>query len=157
MTAERTIWITNAVLAGIDVEAARKHPLETGGLLMGYHCSDGSVVVTDLIGPGPNADHQPMEFEPDYAHTSAEIDRLWQRGDYTVYVGEWHTHPNNVALPSQQDVGVLRKIRSEPESCCPKPVMLIRGGWQTCVWRLLDRVEQMEIKPYDRPNQGDQK
>lgn len=40
-------------------------PWETGGMLMGYVADNGDYVVTQLIGPGPNAKHSRYRFLPD--------------------------------------------------------------------------------------------
>ena len=74
-------------------EARRCLPNETGGAFMGYWSDPNTVVITDVIGPGPNAKHTRYSFHPDVEYHAAEIDRIYsQSGRINTYLGDWHTH-----------------------------------------------------------------
>lgn len=76
-------WITSGLVAEMHNEADSKLPLESGGLLMGYWADRDSVVITDLIEPGPRTRHETRSFAPDYdfqERRAAEICRYRRCG-----------------------------------------------------------------------------
>ena len=108
--------------------ARRRYPRETGGILMGRWLSGGRALVTAVIGPGPKAQHGRTSFEPDQNWQEREVARLYKRsGRIWNYLGDWHTHPDGSATPSDQDVAVARGIARASRARCPAPVMLIAG------------------------------
>lgn len=123
------IELARGVLALCRAEADRCYPLETGGVLMGFwrrHLA----VVTQVIGPGPNARHERWSFEPDQEWQLGAIAAHYARsGRRETYLGDWHTHPDarNGNL-SRMDRGVLRKVISTPSARAPTPVMMILYG-----------------------------
>lgn len=53
-------WCASATYALVTREADRAFPDETGGVFMGYWVRPRfEVVVTDVVGPGPEAVHDP--------------------------------------------------------------------------------------------------
>ena len=56
-------WVYSPVLDDVFVEASRLYPKETGGVFMGYWSKQqDAVVITKLIGPGPDALHRRTKF-----------------------------------------------------------------------------------------------
>ena len=47
------------------------------------------------------------------------------------YVGEWHTHPNNLPIPSNTDIKAINAITNHKEVSIKNPVMLIIGYIKT--------------------------
>lgn len=119
--------------------AREAHPLETGGVLMGYRVAD-EVVVQAVIGPGPLATHSPDHFKPDYEFQQAEIERIYaETGGRQTYLGDWHTHPGQAQVRlSGADKTTLRRIASCSEARAARPLMLILGGgpdtWAAFGW-----------------------
>ena len=60
------IWLSDAVVSYITVEADRTWPLETGGVLVGYVADNDDMVILSASGPGPNASHKRYRFKPDH-------------------------------------------------------------------------------------------
>ncbi len=109
-------------------EACRHGPLETGGLALGYRVSGQEAVVTDVIGPGPAAEHRSDRFKPDVEYQEAELEARFAASDGSAtYLGDWHSHPGAVGVPSAKDRRTLKRIARAPEAGCPQPVMLILG------------------------------
>lgn len=158
------------------LEADDKAPLETGGMLIGY-CSadDADVVVTDMVGPGPNAIHRKSSFVPDYAYHREEIRRIYDesRGMLT-YLGDWHSHPDALPYLSADDKRALRNIAFFRENYIDRPIMLVLGsedgrnedGWTAAVWRIAPRIRRLlwprweylclELRQYEEVVEGDQ-
>lgn len=109
-------------------EAARMAPLETGGMLLGYRVGD-EVVVQAITGPGPDAKHHRARFEPDAAWQQQELERVYaESGRITTYLGDWHTHPAGVPVPSRRDRKTARKVAREKSARAPRPLTAILGG-----------------------------
>lgn len=101
-------------------------PLETGGLLIGYHDRSGWPVISNVIGPGPDAVHALDRFVPDYRHQEEELGLRYERsGRRHGYLGDWHSHPGGAAEPSSADVRVLRRIACAPAARLTEPLMAI--------------------------------
>jgi len=135
------IWIKQTLVDALVVEADQGHPMETGGVLVGYWSTNGcDAVVTAVIGPGPNAVHRKDGFIPDYVYQEAEIAAHYAASARRhSYLGDWHTHPNSdQTWLSWQDRRTLGRIATAPEARSPKPVMAILAGepgnWSAAVW-----------------------
>jgi integrative and conjugative element protein (TIGR02256 family) len=124
------VWLWNMAWARMTEEANSKVPLETGGLLMGYTVpAEKVLVVTDVIGPGPNAVHQSASFIPDYEFHEREVRRHHlESGGRTRYLGDWHSHPDGVSILSAKDKRTLHRIGVSPEARVSTPLMLLVCG-----------------------------
>lgn len=141
----KKVWIAHDVLNLIIDEAENKAPFETGGILAGY-CSadDRDIVITKMVGPGPEALHRRWTFRPDYSYHRIQIENIYDESDRTIsYLGDWHTHPGAPAHLSWLDKRALRNITNFPGNYMDFPIMLILGGadidgqdkWIPKVWR----------------------
>lgn len=162
------IWFSRGCLDQIELEATAKSTNETGGILVGYSLKKRGqprdFVVTQVIGPGPNAVHNPAGFIPDAAWQCSELAYAYaESGQTLAYLGDWHTHPGGSPRPSSQDVLTLGTIARSEEARCPNPVMLIVGGtsssprdaWAAvCLRRshplLLPMLQRIDIRVFDQ-------
>jgi integrative and conjugative element protein (TIGR02256 family) len=100
--------------------------IETGGVLAGYIDDEGSVVITDASGPGPKAICLSTKFEKDVEYCQNFIDSLVIKSNYKlVYVGEWHSHPNERNEPSGTDIKSLTEIAFQENYLTDMPTMII--------------------------------
>lgn len=119
------IWIKKDIIYEIFSSGNSWSPKETGGVLMGYMTSD-HYVVTNLIGPGPNAVHSLFSFEPDQEFHKQEIADLYEQSrQRTTYLGDWHTHPNSYPYLSSMDKKTAQKIASYSVARLSNPIMLV--------------------------------
>lgn len=81
--------------------------IETGGQLFGFWTSDGTPIVTYVIGPGINAQHHPTSFVQDQEYPDVVGQELHRR--YRLqHIGEWHSHHQlDLARPSCGDVNAF--------------------------------------------------
>lgn len=162
---QRIAWIRRSVSNSLLVEAERVSPYETGGCLIGYWVVPfKEVVVTQAIGPGPNAVHKKYEFKPDHEWQESEIARIYQEsGRLHTYLGDWHTHPNtsNTRL-SCRDLQTLNRIAKCESARAQVPLMAILAGsysWTAKIWsyqlislgniQLSSRTGGFKIRIYD--------
>ena len=157
----KKVWLASAVLRGMQLEAARAFPLETGGVLVGYQSNPQTeLVVTSFAGPGPNAQHLRARFVPDYDYHLSELSRFYySSGRLERYVGDWHTHPLGAATLSGTDLKTLETISSYRGSRLPNPIMIVlyERDWRCTTWELrrrgigrlgMCRVNQLETQIY---------
>jgi integrative and conjugative element protein (TIGR02256 family) len=140
MPSPLTVWLRRGVVGTLRLEASERYPLETGGILMGYWADRATAVVTEAIGPGPNAVHEPHAFTPDHGWQAAEVARRYRRSDRAeTYLGDWHSHPDE-ARPhlSRRDRATLYRIAAEPAARAPMPIMAVLHGnpsrWESVAW-----------------------
>lgn len=120
-------WVHKSALDDMVIEANRLFPLETGGCLMGYwEKLYEKVIITQIIGPGPNAKHRHHYFEPDYEWQESEIASIYHAsGRIYTYLGDWHTHPKGGTKLSWRDRHTLHRIATYPLARVPVPLMAI--------------------------------
>jgi integrative and conjugative element protein (TIGR02256 family) len=139
----KVLWLSAAVVKALFREAARAFPSETGGVLMGYQV-EIETVVSDVIGPGPNAQHSRTAYMPDHEYQELEVARVYQEsGRRTTYVGDWHTHPNGRLYLSRTDSTTLKSISAHSPARVRRPVMAIvagkTGDWRIGAWQWMPR------------------
>lgn len=92
------------------IAATAQHlPLETGGVLLGFH-EENRIVVTHALVVDENAATPSRYVRDDILANELLTSFLVQRADNdpTGYVGEWHTHPVP-SKPSPTDMDALRQ------------------------------------------------
>ena len=102
-------------------DAANRHPMEAGGVLLGYR-EDNTIVVTHAL-PVPSPDEGLNRYtRDDVLANELLVTFLANRepDDPTGYIGEWHSHPAP-SRPSPLDVHSLRAIARRSEG----PIALI--------------------------------
>lgn len=105
--------------------AVNRYPLETGGILVGTWSGD-CARVTNVVGPGPSANHERRSFEPDQAWQVAEVARLWRiSGGQAAYLGDWHTHPDGRPRLSRVDRATAKIIAASAKALCPPPILAV--------------------------------
>jgi len=158
-------WIKYSALEKMYLEAERHQPYETGGCLLGYWDKlSNAVVITQSIGPGPNAKHSKYKFWPDHEWQASAIAEIYNESEYSsTYLGDWHSHPLHLNSGlSWRDYRTLSRIAHYPPARAPMPVMaVISGGspWTIRIWYLVRKrfkifsigmqEEILQIKIYD--------
>jgi integrative and conjugative element protein (TIGR02256 family) len=102
---------------------------ETGGMLVGYEGARGhEVVLTDLIDAGPRASHAEYAFNPDGRWQRQQLARIYaDSGRVATFVGDWHSHPHGLPLPSEQDVETAQRTAANARARAPRPLTVIVG------------------------------
>jgi integrative and conjugative element protein (TIGR02256 family) len=109
---------------------------EAGGVLIGRHILHTSDVVVDTVTTPLKGDRGTRTRFHRHAKGHQEIlDRAWaESGGTSVYLGEWHTHPEPTPTPSSIDLGDwARRLRSDTVEA-PFLLFVIVGQHDICVW-----------------------
>ncbi|MEK6274351.1 MAG: Mov34/MPN/PAD-1 family protein [Actinomycetota bacterium] len=125
-----TIWLPRHLLARIAWQAAAQGETETGGMLVGYEGAAGGedIVVTSLIDAGPRASHAEYAFNPDGRWQRQQLARVYaDSGRIATFIGDWHSHPHGLPLPSEQDVETAQQTAENAGARAPRPLTVIVG------------------------------
>jgi integrative and conjugative element protein (TIGR02256 family) len=89
---------------------------EIGGVLMGRHVSENMFSVADMSiqGGGTFA-----SFIRQVQHAVDSLRNYFARSGHSYrthnYLGEWHSHPSFLPVPSSQDVASVQEIATDPQ------------------------------------------
>lgn len=114
------------------LETGKKHyPNEFGGFLIGHYINDNKhLKITDSILPTKYRTSK-LNFERSVEGIDEQLCKLYYEEPSRFYVGEWHTHPDNRAIPSSTDIKAISSIANMEDSCIKNPVLLIIGYSKT--------------------------
>ncbi len=111
------VIFTQRAFNAIVTETADKHPVETGGVLLGYVLDTGVWVVVENIAPGYLARHRLAEFSYDRDFTTylANVVNRQYEGELRI-LGLWHRHPGSWdAFSPPDDETNLRYAQLSPQ------------------------------------------
>jgi proteasome lid subunit RPN8/RPN11 len=91
-------------------------PNEIGGVLAAEQVDDGCFLVVDLSvqsdGTDSNFEREPIQHRE---FISRFHDRMGHNPERYNYLGEWHSHPNYPATPSEMDVRQMQELVEDDE------------------------------------------
>jgi integrative and conjugative element protein (TIGR02256 family) len=121
------VWIPGGLLAQLHDLVREHEPLETGGMLLGWH-NHGKVAIDATINAGPGALRSRTGFTPDGPWQQQQLAAVYEQSGRTVtYLGDWHFHPRGPARPSGQDRKTAAAIAASEQARTPYPITLIVG------------------------------
>lgn len=121
------INVEDTLLSSIINIGLKHYPNEFGGFLIGYYsCNQTQLNITDTILPNKYKATQYL-FERDTIGIEDKLKNYYSENPQKYYVGEWHTHPNNLPIPSSTDIKAINAITNHKEVSIKNPVMLIVG------------------------------
>ncbi len=128
---------------------------EAGGVLLGRLVAGTDDVVIDLAtDPSPKDRRGRFFFFRLRRHAQESITEAWVRsGGTSVYLGEWHTHPEDDPVPSSVDVANWQKIVRAATFEQSFLLFLIAGRRNWIVWELAvgsDRPQPLGTEPFRR-------
>ena len=100
----RHIVFTKRAFNAIVTETIDKHPLETGGIFIGYILDNGIWIVVETIPPGIETTNQMAYFEYDanFINYLSNVIVKQYKGNLQV-LGLWHRHPGSMDTFSSTD------------------------------------------------------
>lgn len=86
---------------------------ESGGILIGFYIEDNSFTITNITTPSAQDVFSRFNFIRTKKNAQKAIDRLFKESNNKkIYLGEWHTHPENMPTPSCLDkISILKQIK----------------------------------------------
>lgn len=106
---------------------------EAGGQLFG-HTGRRRWTVVHATGPDPRDRRCRFGFRPDRGREQREIDVFHARG--FDYLGDWHTHPEDVPKPSPRDLASIDEIARRSVHQLPGFLLCIvgRSAFPSGIW-----------------------
>jgi integrative and conjugative element protein (TIGR02256 family) len=79
---------------------------EAGGVLIGrYIASSLDIIIDEVTVPMKGDRRRRFWFWRDRKRHQHALDQIWLESAYTsTYLGEWHTHPEDIPTPSNTDI-----------------------------------------------------
>ena len=107
---------------------------EAGGILMGKRLLNGNIIITDVTSPQIGDIRQRTFFKKKAKIHQSISDTLWKKSSgKTIYLGEWHTHPENNPVPSTVDLrGWKLSVSKQPNDKIY--IFIILGIKELSVW-----------------------
>lgn len=122
-----TLEIDDNLLSSL-IDIGKKHyPNEFGGFLIGnYSETQTHLRITDTILPN-KFKGTPYLFERDTIGIDDKLKQFYNEEPKKYYLGEWHTHPDNLPIPSKTDINAINSIANHASVSIKNPIMLIIG------------------------------
>ncbi len=88
---------------------------ESGGILIGYSLETGHYSITDITVPGKGDRQSRYSFVRSVKRAQNILDLHFKKSKgKKIYLGEWHTHPEDNPHPSSTDKNsILERIRKD--------------------------------------------
>lgn len=88
---------------------------ESGGILIGYYQEKGSYIITDFTQPRNGDKQSRYEFVRSKKNAQNALLALFKEsGGKKIYLGEWHTHPEDNPTPSGTDISsIINRIKKD--------------------------------------------
>ena len=101
---------------------------EVGGILLGRFAGGIIYEVTEMVCIG-SLHNTRIHYQRDVKMAQRIIDKRWRETNGEInYLGEWHTHPNMLAIPSATDLNSLSAIMDKVGHILPVVILLILGA-----------------------------
>jgi len=101
------------------------YPKEYGGLLVGRYVNDSKELIIEETVLPKKFKSSVVSFERGVEGLRKTLKSFFDRSPSLIYVGEWHTHPDGMPIPSPTDSSALRTIVAHHEVSIENPVLLI--------------------------------
>lgn len=108
--------------------------VESGGILMGKRLFDGNILITDISVPQKGDIRKRNYFKKNSKLHQRISDTIWKNSSGNiVYLGEWHTHPENIPTPSSIDLrGWALSVKKQEDN--KTYIFLIVGIKKISIW-----------------------
>lgn len=110
------LLLTDRVAQRLARELRRAGRREIGGLLMGEHLQEDVFRLADITVQRSGGSSSCFVRHP--REHQAELEQFFERtgGDYTRfnYLGEWHSHPSFLPVPSEIDLLTMQSLVGDP-------------------------------------------
>ena len=109
--------------------------LEAGGVMLGRFLWSEDIVIDYITVPMINDKRKKYFFFRDESTHQKEIIEKWKQSKGTCnYLGEWHTHPEDIPQPSKYDIAQWKKLIKTAQYDSDYIFFLIAGRKQIKVW-----------------------
>lgn len=101
------------------------YPKEFGGLLIGYYSEDFKTCFIEGTLLPIKFNSSRYFFERGKEGLKQKLIELYEATPRMIYVGEWHTHPDGIPMPSNTDLKAMTEIAENDEVNIENPILVI--------------------------------
>lgn len=136
MNRKTMIKITDEVLSLINqYKQLKKEDCESGGILIGYETIDGNIIIEFATKPFEKDIQKRNSFNRIDAKHNEFLDKLWrENGNIHMYIGEWHTHPEDYPKYSLKDKCNWKNISYKMSPYKEEYIHIIVGNKSIAIW-----------------------
>lgn len=102
------VILADGVLKHFEIYKQNWFKTEAGGQLFMVFDDDKTIRIIKATGPRKEDKRSRFFYMPDKKSEQKEIDDMYHLGLH--YIGDWHTHPSKIPVPSHHDKRSLRSI-----------------------------------------------
>ena len=103
------------------------YPAEYGGILVGRYSDDlKTCFIEETILPSKHKSSRYV-FERGKEGLVEKLTEYYNQQPKLIYIGEWHTHPDSLPIPSSTDKQAMKKIAGDDNVKINSPVLMILG------------------------------
>ncbi len=105
-----TIQISERILVVLEEFKQDKKPYESGGILLGSVSKNNYIKITKMSLPNSFDKASRFSFERNKQIAQIIVDfEFYNSNGKTIYLGEWHTHPEKNPIPSTIDRKMIKQ------------------------------------------------
>lgn len=123
----------------LEIQTTHSFRKEIGGILVGaYDAESGGLYLTDMSFPCAGDQQSRFRFFRKSNGHQELMDYLWEESNHTkAYLGEWHTHDQEIPVPSATDKNTWKRIAKRNNNFYECYFMII-GRQEFIVWAVSD-------------------
>jgi len=121
------IEIQDMLLNELYAVGLNHYPKEFGGLLIGKYSDDLKTCIIETTILPVKYKSSRYSFERGKAGLKGKLTEFYNSEPRLIYVGEWHTHPDGLAIPSSKDKSAMKEIEDSSDVNITSPLLLIIG------------------------------
>lgn len=107
--AEKILIIPPNINAIIDTYKRKLPDLESGGIILGKILPNKHILIKLLTPPNQKDQRGLYFFHRNRNEAQKIINQKWNESNgEIIYLGEWHTHNEDVPIPSQRDLTMIK-------------------------------------------------
>jgi hypothetical protein len=114
-------------------ELGRAGRVEIGGVLMAEQIEPGHFRLEDFTVDGQRGGA--AHFVRSVEEHSVALNAFFERTDSDFsrfnYLGEWHSHPNHLPIPSREDIGSMTSLVDGERDIPFALLLVVRRTWRT--------------------------
>lgn len=121
-----SLSIESSLMEEIETSIKKHYPKEFGGVYIGQYSESGKCLkITSIILPKKFRNTKILFFRYP-ASINREIKKIFNETEgKSIYVGEWHSHPNGFPTPSSTDISTMFKIAKSKKVNIKYPLLSI--------------------------------
>lgn len=147
METSQTVVFTQRAFNAIIIETISKHPIETGGIFLGYVMDNGMWIVVENVAPGLKSTHRSayFEYDTDFVTYLANVLANQYKGNLQI-LGLWHRHPGSMDVFSSTDDQTNRNYAKDNSFGAISALVNCDPKWRMTMYHVSQKGEYQKIE-----------